>query len=213
MSVKLTIQICLLSRLKISGAIRLHPPYAFVACTGKNLPLYSPYISYFLSLFSPLLLFLSLYIFLYINFSFSLFNMYSFIFFFCTLLYFLFIFLSLSILLYPSLSNSFSISFLVFYFSKFILLSFCFNISPFLILIFCCSALYAFLLLFISLYWILPFLAPLVPSQASGVTYLQSRPGRNWKAEVCVQETERDKRGAEVFVCALSAGYRYPLAR
>jgi hypothetical protein len=57
-------------------------------------------------------------------------------FFFGTLLYFLFIFLSLSILLYPSLSNSLSISFLVFYLSNFILLSFCFNISPFLFLFF-----------------------------------------------------------------------------
>jgi len=146
MSVKLTIQICLLSRLKISGAIRLHLPYAFMACTGKNLPLSSPYISFFFPSIS-----LSFCSFLSISFSTSIILSLCLIyipstFFFGTVRCFLSFLSSYLFLFFCTLPFlTLFPFFLVFYFSKFILLSFCFNISPFLVLILCCSALYAFL--------------------------------------------------------------------
>jgi len=93
---------------KTSGAIRRHLHTPSWRAQGKNLPLSSPYISFFISLYFPLLLFLSRYIFLYINFSFCLIFILS-SFFFATSLYFLFIFLYLSILLCLSFSNSFSL--------------------------------------------------------------------------------------------------------
>ena len=79
-----------LTRLKASGPTPLVPPHAFLECTGTNLHLTYPYISF---QFPSLFLFLpSLLYFFYTNFSFSLFPIYSYIFFLCYLALFHFYF-------------------------------------------------------------------------------------------------------------------------